>query len=52
MFLTIKQRLFLRRGLKLNLNRPKQPNLPRGVKVETREEGFQYLCPMPAAVKK
>lgn len=51
MFRTLKQRLFFRRGMLRNLNQPKQPNLPRGVKVETRDEGMQYITPVVTAKK-
>lgn len=51
MFRTLKERLFFRRGLLRNLHLPKR-NLPRGVKVETRDNGIQYITPVPAAARK
>ncbi len=52
MFRTIKERLFFQHGLLRKLHLPRRPNLPRGVKVETREEGIQYITPIPAVAKK
>jgi len=49
MFRTLKQMLFFQRGLLRSLQKPRQPNLPHGVKLETRDSGIQYIIPVAAA---